>query len=82
MSAVVPEPPNPPDGPSLPESCLLCDTPLEPGQRRCTECGLYQEFGPDRPSPFRERALWQLVGVMVAVYLVVLLAVVVLPPGN
>jgi hypothetical protein len=43
---------------------------------------LHQQLGPDRPNPFRQRALWVLLGVMAVVYVVVLLLVEVLPPGT
>ena len=76
------EPPVPAPPVSAPAQCLLCDEPLAPGALRCSACGLHQQLGPDRPNPFRERAMWVLLGVMAVVYLVVLLVVAVLPPGN
>ena len=72
-----PQPPAP-----APRACVLCDTPLDPNHVRCPVCGLYQELGPERPNPFRERALWLLIGVLAAVYLVVLVIVAVLPPAS
>ena len=80
MSAIDPTPlPPTPGNPTL---CLLCDAPLAAGELRCSSCGLHQQLGPDRPNPFRQRALWVLLGVMAVVYVVVLLLVEVLPPGT
>ncbi len=75
---------NPPPKPSAPapRACVLCDTLLAPDELRCPSCGLYQQLGPDRPNPFRQGALWLLLGVLAAVYLVVLLVVALLPPAH
>jgi hypothetical protein len=76
-----PAPPPQPPAPA-PRECPLCDTLLTPNQMRCPSCGLYQELGPDRPNPFRQRALWFLIGVLAAVYAVVLFIVAVLPAAH
>jgi hypothetical protein len=49
---------------------------------RCPSCGLYQELGAERPNPFRQKALWVLIGVLIAVYAVVLFVVAVIPAAN
>ncbi len=71
-----PQPPAP-----APRACALCDTALEPSQLRCPSCGLHQELGPERPNPFRQRALWLLIGVLATLYITVLLVVWLLPPA-
>ena len=80
MSLPQTPPPQPPA--PAPRQCSLCDTLLSPNEQRCPSCGLHQELGPDRPNPFRERALWLLFGVLAAVYVVVLLVVAVLPSNH
>ncbi|HEY3834448.1 MAG TPA: hypothetical protein VGO03_19300 [Acidimicrobiia bacterium] len=72
-----PQPPAP-----APRECPLCDTLLTPNQMRCPACGLYQELGPERPNPFRQHALWYLIGVLAAVYAAVLIVVAVLPAAH
>ncbi len=58
---------------------MLCATTLTPNQMRCPNCGLYQELGPERPNPFRQCAMWLLIGVLAALYVVVLIVVAVIP---
>lgn len=58
-----------------PAACPICATPLDPNQQRCPECGLYQQLGPERPDPFRGRGLTTVIGVLVALWVVVLLVV-------
>jgi hypothetical protein len=58
-----------------PVACALCSTPLRRDDRRCPECGLYQELGPDRPDPFTGSGMWWVIGVLAALWVVVLLAV-------
>ena len=72
-------PPPPPASPALAQRCSLCDTELGQGAQRCGSCGLFQQLGPNRPDPFRQKALWLLLGVMLAVYLIVLAIVAVIP---
>ncbi|MCZ7527511.1 MAG: hypothetical protein M5U14_14680 [Acidimicrobiia bacterium] len=53
-------------------TCTLCETPLEPGAKRCRSCGLYQAQGPRAFSP---GTLWALAGGLVVVYGATLLTV-------
>src|SRR4051812_12324537 len=78
VMSIAPQPPPQPEAPA-PRECVLCDTELSPNEHRCPSCGLYQELGADRPNPFRQRALWLLIGALVAVYAVVLMIVAVVP---
>lgn len=63
--------PAPPPAPT-PAICQLCDTPLAPSQDRCPECGLRQRLGPTRPDPFVGRNRGILIGVLVALWVLVL----------
>jgi predicted nucleic acid-binding Zn ribbon protein len=78
----LPQTPSPQPAAPAPRECPLCDTALSPNQLRCPSCGLYQELGPERPNPFRQGALWLLIGVLVAVYVAVLIIVAVIPAAH
>ncbi len=80
---VPPPPPYRPVPPSPPKpavaQCTLCETPITTGSNRCTECGLYQELGPEKPNPFRQRTAVLVAGALSAVYLIVLGIVAIIP---
>jgi hypothetical protein len=55
-------------------ACALCGVEHAPGIR-CPECNVDPGFGPDRPSPFADGALWAMMGGIAAVFLVTLFVV-------
>ena len=59
--------------------CSLCGNAVVLATSRCSECGLYQQLGPQHPNPFVERALATVILTAGAVYLVVLAIVAALP---
>jgi hypothetical protein len=75
----VPPPPPPPPPPALNSECFLCGNEVSSATNRCTQCGMHQQVGPQRPNPFVGRALAQVWLTGVAVYLTVLAIVAVVP---
>jgi hypothetical protein len=55
-------------------ACALCGVEHAPAIR-CPECNVDPGFGPDRPSPFANGALWAMMGAIAAVFLVTLFVV-------
>jgi len=54
--------------------CPLCTATHAVGIR-CPECNVDPGFGPDRPSPFANGALWVMMGAIAAVFIVTLIVV-------
>ncbi len=54
--------------------CPLCAAHHD-GGIRCPECNVDPGFGPDRPSPFANGALWAMMGGIALVFLVTLAVV-------
>ena len=80
IESSIPLPPVPPM--PVAANCTLCDTELDHEHQRCSACGLYQELGPEKPTPFQHKSLWLLIGVMLTVYLAVLAIVAVIPANK
>ena len=65
--------------PMLAIECSLCGNAVTTTTNRCSQCGLYQQLGPQHRNPFVKRALAAVILTGTAVYLTVLAIVAVLP---
>jgi predicted nucleic acid-binding Zn ribbon protein len=62
-----------PGQPAASLACPICGTPQRSDQERCAECGCH--LAAARQRPFTARALWALVAVFVACYLLTVVVV-------